>query len=114
MATILFGLGQKGKQYIPLLFRHMITAHQSQRIGEVDHFRDRRRLFQRIISKRACNAGDLPVKLYARPWRSPGLPPRAPAGWGCPPQNIPTSPPDWIAQPPLLVAGEHHKRNALG
>ena len=28
--------------------------------------------------------------------------------------HIQTAPPDRIAQPPLLIAGEHHKRNALG
>src|SRR5260370_38649165 len=113
MSTIFFGLRQKRKQHVAVLRCYMVRPEQLQCVGEVDHLRDRRRLFERVVAEGERYSGHLAMEALI--------------GLRCATGNdlgfalrrrvldahIKTSSPDRVTQPAFLIPGEHDKGTAL-
>src|SRR5216683_154485 len=114
MSAVLLGLCQKGQQDIALLNRHMIASKHLQCVREIDHLGDGRWLFERIVPKRERDTSHLAMELRIRLrcaacddlrfalWRWVFYP------------DIQTATANRVAQAPLFIAGQNHKRNASG
>ena len=61
--AVFFGLGKEGQKNIAQLSGDVVCSEQLQSVGEIDHFGDRWRFFERVIAERERDPRHLPVKL---------------------------------------------------
>src|ERR1700678_207224 len=92
---------------------HMVRTEQLQCVREVDHLRNRGRLFERVIAERERDSRHLTVKLLIGLRRAAGDDLRLALGRRVLDTNIEAAPSYGVAQPAFFIAGEYDEGDAL-
>src|ERR1035438_5606721 len=113
MTPVLLRFCQERQQHVAVLLGYVVGSEQLKRIRDVDHLRDRRRLFERIVAERERNPRHLPVKRLIGLWSAAGDDLRLALRRRVLDTHVETAPADGVAQSALLITGEHDEGNAL-
>ena len=96
-----------------MLLGYVVGSEQLKRVREVDHLRDRGWLFEGVVAERERDPRHFPVKLLVGLWSAAGNDLRFALRRRVLHSHIEAATPDGVAQPALLIAGEHDEGNAL-